>query len=89
MTEIMPFPENNILFYWAAPHGQCPLDKWLDNKGEKYQSFRNGRLVFFVAKNSKKGLTKGEKNAAKPFEARNSKEAAAHGQIPDSVKRKS
>ena len=19
MTEIMPFPENNILFYWAAP----------------------------------------------------------------------
>ena len=21
MTEIMPFPENNILFYWAAPHG--------------------------------------------------------------------
>ena len=20
MTEIMPFPENNILFYWAAPH---------------------------------------------------------------------
>jgi hypothetical protein len=46
-------------------------------------------LVFFVAKNSKKGLTKGEKNAAKPFEARNSKEVAAHGQIPDSVKRKS
>ena len=21
MTEIMPFPENNILFYWAAPQG--------------------------------------------------------------------
>ena len=22
MTEIMPFPENNIiLFYWTAPHG--------------------------------------------------------------------
>ena len=21
MTEIMPFPENNILFYWTAPSG--------------------------------------------------------------------
>ena len=25
MTEIMPFPENNILFYWAAPHGAAFL----------------------------------------------------------------
>ena len=23
MTEIMPFPENNILFYWAALHGRA------------------------------------------------------------------
>ena len=22
MTEIMPFPENNILFYWAAPQAR-------------------------------------------------------------------
>ena len=25
MTEIMPFPENNILFYWAAPQRQSFL----------------------------------------------------------------
>ena len=74
----------------AAVHvKQCHLDKRLDNEREKYQPFRNRRLVFFVTKSRIKGLTKGEKNAAKPFETRNSKEAATHGQISNSVERKS
>ena len=36
MTEIMPFPENNILFYWAAPHGGvflCNAESKMQKRG--------------------------------------------------------
>ena len=39
MTEIMPFPENNILFYWAAPQGGAFLLAEPENTPEPQQRF--------------------------------------------------
>ena len=39
MTEIMPFPENNILFYWAAPQSGVFL----------YADFESFLLTKFIA----------------------------------------
>ena len=45
MTEIMPFPENNILFYWAAPHAAV-----------SHPSKPQHRVVYFCFEKSKMSL---------------------------------
>ena len=58
-------------------------------QGRRIPIFQKWEVGIFCCKKQQKRIDKRRKNAAKPFEARNSKEVAAHGQIPDSVKRKS